>query len=234
MTPDQMFQLGEATWPAARTFPVGPWVIRDGQGGGSRVSAATATSRVRAEERVAAEQAMQDLGQQPLFMVRQGQDDLDKMLADAGYQIKDPVAGLAGPCADITGSASLAALWPPSPGQIAIWAQGDIGPSRLAIMHRAGGPKTALLVRHDGQPAGTAYVACDGAAAMIHAVEVAVPFRRRGLGRALLAAAARWAEGQGARTLALFVTRDNHAARALYAASGLGPVTSYHYRIRPA
>ena len=34
----------EATWPAASRRQVGPFVIRDGQGGGKRVSAATGLS----------------------------------------------------------------------------------------------------------------------------------------------------------------------------------------------
>lgn len=34
--------LMEGTWPAAARLRTGPWVVRDGQGGGSRVSSATA------------------------------------------------------------------------------------------------------------------------------------------------------------------------------------------------
>ena len=34
----------DATWPAAARQTMGPWIIRDGQGGGKRVSAATPNS----------------------------------------------------------------------------------------------------------------------------------------------------------------------------------------------
>ena len=58
--------------------------------------------------------------------------------------------------------------------------------------------------------------------------------RRRGVGRALMAMAAGWARAEGARVLALAVTRANGSARSLYAGLGYGEVTSYHYRRAPA
>ena len=42
MTPAELYATLEATWPPAARRRVGPWTIRDGQGGGKRVSAATA------------------------------------------------------------------------------------------------------------------------------------------------------------------------------------------------
>lgn len=49
---------------------------------------------------------------------------------------------------------------------------------------------------------------------------VAPAARRRGLGRALLAAAQAWGAAQGAAVAFLEVAEDNTAARALYAAAG--------------
>ena len=74
----------DATWPAAAHQTVGPWIIRDGQGGGKRVSAATPNSYWTQADIQAAETAMQDLGQTPLFMVIDQDQDLDRALADAG------------------------------------------------------------------------------------------------------------------------------------------------------
>ena len=34
MTPDLLAQVAEATWPPAATHRHGPWLIREGQGGG--------------------------------------------------------------------------------------------------------------------------------------------------------------------------------------------------------
>jgi N-acetylglutamate synthase len=40
----------EATWPPAARHRAGPWVLRDGAGGGKRVSAATAEGPVTAAD----------------------------------------------------------------------------------------------------------------------------------------------------------------------------------------
>lgn len=231
-----IFALMDATWPAAACHQVGPWTIRDGQGGGSRVSAATARLPVGADERLLAEQAMQDLGQTPLFMIRPGDDTLDAQLAAAGYVIKDPVIAYAAPVAklaalDLPPKTAFRA-WPPLALQAEIWATGGIGPARLAIMDRALGPKTSFLGRLQDQGAGSAFVACQGPDAMLHALEVLPQFRRQGLGRHLLIAAARWAQEHAAQTLSLVVTRANPGANALYTSLGMGVVGQYHYRIR--
>jgi len=38
-TTEKVMQVVEATWPPARQWDRGPWTIRDGAGGGQRVSA---------------------------------------------------------------------------------------------------------------------------------------------------------------------------------------------------
>lgn len=231
------FHLLDATWPAASVRQVGPWLIRDGQGGGSRVSAATAMSPVRAQELSIAELAMQDLGQPALFMIRPGDADLDAQLAATGYVIKDPVLAYTAPVASLAShdlpAKTVFRAWPPLALQAEIWASAGIGPARLAIMDRVAGPKTSFLGRVQDQPAGCAFVACHGPQAMLHALEVVPAFRRQGLGRHLVMAAARWAKDQGAETMALVVTRANSGANALYTSLGMGVVGQYHYRIRP-
>jgi GNAT superfamily N-acetyltransferase len=237
IAPPRLFAAAEATWPPATTLPLGPWTLRQGLGGGSRVSAATARRPARADELPPAEAAMRAWGQTPLVMV-QGQDDaLDTLLADAGYLIKDPVTAWAAPVARLATQrpppVTTFQVWPPLAAQAEIWAAGDIGPARLAVMQRVTGPKTTLLGRTDDKPAASAFVACDGDVAMLHALEVAAPFRGRGLGRHMLTAAAFWAQDQGAAWLALLVTRANAPANALYASAGMEQVAQYHYRIRP-
>jgi len=94
MTPpsaQSLYDVIDTSWPAAATHHIGPWGIRDGAGGGQRVSAATARRPIRAEELSTAEKAMQQLRQPRLFMIRDGDDDLDALLAAQGYAIKDPV-----------------------------------------------------------------------------------------------------------------------------------------------
>ena len=237
MTPERMFAAAAATWPPAAVHAVGHWTIRQGGGGGSRVSCATTDAAPDATRIAQAEAAMRALGQVPLVMVRQGQDGLDAALARRGYALKDPVIAWAAPVATLARlrppPVTTFEVWPPLAAQAEVWAAGGIGPARLAVMARARGAKVALLGRQDEVPVGAAFVACDGDVAMLHALEVLEPARRQGLGRHLLTAAAFWAARQGAAHLGLLVTRANVAANRLYASAGMVAVAQYHYRILP-
>lgn len=235
-TPEDLYRTVEATWPPARAYAQGPVTLREGQGGGSRVSAATVEGAFAEADIDAAEAAMAEMGQPRLFMIRHSDGALDAALAARGYIIKDPVVGYAGRSADVAAApppVTTFEAWPPLATQREIWADGGIGPARLAVMARAEGPKVAILGRLDDAPAGTAFVAAHAGAAMIHAVEVTPRFRRRGLGRHMMQAAARWAAGEGIEVFSLVVTEANAGARALYDSLGLTPVGHYHYRIKP-
>ena len=51
MIPAQrLYDTIDGTWPAARYVTDGPWLLRDGQGGGKRVSAASARAPVTADD----------------------------------------------------------------------------------------------------------------------------------------------------------------------------------------
>lgn len=231
MTPALLAEVMETTWPAARRWQLGPFTLRDGAGGGKRVSAASAEGPFTAQDLDAAAAAMPE----PLFLIRPGDETLDAALDARGWRIVDPVVAYAAPVATL--AADLPGLtafphWPPLEIARALWAEGGIGPARIAVMDRVTGPKVALLGRAGDRPAGVAFVACHGAEAMLHALEVREPQRRQGLGRNLLHAAANWAASQGATRLSLVVTRQNVAARALYARLGMQVVGQYHYRMK--
>ena len=230
MTPETLARLMEATWPPARTWAEGGLTFRDGAGGGKRVSAATCDGPVT-EADLAALEAMAE----PLALIRDGDQALDTALAARGWRVVDPVLAYAAPVAALVADLPpLAAFphWPPLAIAASIWEEGGIGPARLAVMDRVAGPHTAILARHGDRPAGVAFVACDGAEAMLHAVEVRSSLRRLGVGRTLLQAAATWAAAQGAQRLSLAVTAQNTAARALYARLGMQAVGQYHYRMK--
>lgn len=236
MTPADLFAALEATWPAAARHRVGPWIVREGRGGGQRVSATSAAAAWADGDIAEAEAAMERLGQPLLFMVRPDEAALDSALATRGYRLHDPVAVYAASC-DLLGDPApdpMAAFphWPPLAIVQDIWADGGIGAGRLAVMHRVTGPKTALLGRNSDRPAGAAFVAVHDRIAMVHAVEVTAPMRRRGVAQALLRRAALWAQDQGATTLALVVTEANSAACALYSSLGMGVAGQYHYRLK--
>lgn len=225
-----------ATWPPEREVTVGPFRLRIAPGGGNRVTCATAEGPVAPGDIAALEQAARSHGQTPTVMLREHETALDAALHAAGWQMGEEVVLMEGPAAAIPDPAPLAgfALWPPLAVQAALWAEGGIGPERLAIMHRAAGPRTALMARAQDRPAGTGFAAAHGDTVFLHALTVPPAMRRRGAGRAMVMAAAMWARGMGLPRLALAVTRGNAPARALYASVGMAEVGRYHYRIRPS
>jgi uncharacterized peroxidase-related enzyme len=236
MIPDlrSLYDVVEATWPPAARTDLGPWVIRDGQGGGKRVSAATARAPVGLDDLPAAETAMRALGQAPLFMIRDGDGALDAMLEGAGYAVVDPVNLYVAPIGALTREVpprvSTFAIWEPLEIMRDIWAEGGIGAGRIAVMERADLPKTALFGRHDSRSAAVGFVAIHDHIAMVHALEVHARHRRAGMGRLMMRQAAHWAAGAGASHLAVVCTQANQAANGLYASMGFTLVGQYHYR----
>lgn len=227
MTPDLLAQLMEATWPPARSWRQGPFLCRDGAGGGKRVSAASCLD--------AWHMADLDALDQPTVVIRAGDDDLDAALESRGWRIVDPVVAFAAPVALLTAELpSLAAFahWPPLEITRTIWEEGGIGPERVAVMDRVAGAKTAILARHGDRPAGAAFVALHEGEVMLHALEVRPGSRRQGVGQTLVHAAANWAASEGAQRLSLVVTRRNLAALALYARLRMQDVGCYHYRMK--
>ena len=169
---------------------------------------------------------------QPLFMIRPQDSDLDAALAARGYDVVDPVVGYAVDTGGFDPAPPMATFphWPPLRIAADLWDDAGIGAARLAVMNRAEGPKTVILARTADRAVGVAFVALHGTTAMLHALEVSLPFRRQGCARNILRAAAHWARDHGADTLALAVTEANQGARALYASQGMQGVGQYHYR----
>lgn len=233
ITPDALYAAIEGTWPPASTTRQGVWTLRDGQGGGKRVSAATANGSTTADDITQAEAAIQ----RPLFMITDRDDALDAQLAARGYEILDPTNGYATPITALTDipvpRVTAFAIWEPLAIMEEIWAAGGIGPARLAIMHRAQ-TKTGILARHADKPAGAAFVALHGDTAMVHAVEVLEHQRRAGVAQWMMRRAAFWAQGQGARTMSVLCTEANTAANALYQQLGFTRICGYHYRQAPS
>jgi GNAT superfamily N-acetyltransferase len=233
MTPATLLDLMTQSWPPEAIHRIGPWALRQGPGGGHRVTCALAEGPVAAADLAPLVQAAAGLGQPGLVMVRQGEDALDAMLARAGWAMGEEVVLYRAPAAGFEAPPGMAAfaLWPPLAIQRLIWAEDGIGRERLAIMDRAEGPKAALLGRTGDRPAGTAFVAVAGGVAFLHALTVVPGLRRQGTARAMVQAAGAWAAAQGAAWLALAVTHGNAPARALYASLGMEGVGHYHYRL---
>ena len=230
MTPDTLAAVMEATWPAARLWRQGPFLMRDGAGGGKRVSAASLAGPWDDGD-LAALEGMPE----PLVLIREADTALDAALEARGWQIIDPVVAYAAPVATL--QADLPPLsafphWPPLHIARAVWEDGGIGAARLAVMDRVAEPKAAILARLGDRPAGVAFAAVQQGTAMLHALEVRPAMRRQGVGETLLRAAANWAAAERATQLALVVTARNTAARALYTRIGMQAVGQYHYRMK--
>lgn len=232
-----LYDVVNTTWPAAEKISCGPFTLRRGLGGGSRVSAATANGLAKDAEIISAAEAMREMGQPALFMIREIDTALDAQLDALGFVIKDPVTLYAAPIAAVTTARpphkTVFTAWPPLAAQTEIWANGGITAARLAVMDRAPMPKTTLLGRVHDNPAGTTYVGMAHGCAMIHALEIGNAFRRQGLAANMTRAAAFWAADNGADYLTLVTTKVNAGANALYTSLGMTVVGHYHYRIKP-
>ena len=236
-SPDALFATIDATWPAVRTVEAGAWRVREGGVGGSRVSSATTGDEEA--ELAPMEAAQAALGQPALVRLRGDQARLDARLAEAGYVEKDPTNIRLAPVERVAAGELprvrvFAVEFPPLVIQREMWAEGGIGPERVAIMERAPGPKTALLGRSNGTPAGTGFVAVHGDIAMLHALEVRGTMRRQGAALNMMRGAARWAQDHGARWITVLVTQQNAAANALYERLEMDLVGHYLYRQRQA
>lgn len=236
----QLLEVVDGTWPAAAYHEHGPWLLREGRGGGQRVSAATLQGKVAQADLPAAiaeaETQMRALGQEPLFMIRAEDAPLDEALEDQGYRIKDPVNIYVAPIGPLAAErpprVTALLAWEPLAIMRDIWAEGGIGAGRIDVMMRARGPKTGLIGRLNDHPAAAGFCAIHKSIAMVHALEVLPHQRRQKMGRYALREFAHWAKMQGASHLSLVVTRANTGANALYTSLGMRHVGEYHYRIK--
>lgn len=228
--PDACLRALEATWPAKAQWAQDGWVLRDGAGGGKRVGAATQVST--GADPATAEAAMWARGDAALFRLGPQDAALQATLVARGYHQVDPSLIYAAPIdalAEKPAAVTLFDIWPPLAIMREVWADAGIGPARLAVMDRACAPRTGFVARIQDRVAGVAFCAVSDGIAMLHAVDVAPAFRRKGVARNILRGAAHWAQGQGADWLALAVTEGNGPARTLYEGAGLQIVTRYTY-----
>lgn len=238
MTPEiaRLYEVCDQTWPAARRFDQGAWTLREGLGGGKRVSAATALGQVDAADIDTAETAMRRLEQTPLFMIRDGDAALDGILEARGYRVVDPVVIYTLPIERLTDvpipRVTAFNIWEPLAIMHEIWAQGGVGPARIQVMERAR-EKTAILSRWNEKPAGVAFAALHDGICMVHAVEVLAHQRRQGVAGWMMRRAAFWAQSRGATQMAVLCVVQNAGANALYRAMGFTEQGRYHYRQSP-
>ncbi len=230
---EELYGVCEQTWPPARAWQAHGATLRDGQGGGKRVSAATCEGVP--EHLKPIEAAMISMGQTPLFMIQAGEDALDKHLEANGYDIVDPVHVYSAPIGALTEKpvppVTCFSIWEPLAIMAEIWAAGGIGPERIEVMRRAS-VKTGILARWQDKPAGVAFAGISGATCMVHAVEVLAHQRRNGVAQWIMRQAAFWAQEHGASWISVLCTKANVPANALYKGMGFERMGAYHYRMK--
>lgn len=233
MTPDRILRAMEATWPPASARDADGFRLRDGQGGGQRVSSATALGPVTDAQIDAAEHAMRDMDQTPLFQLRPGDDAIDAMLDARGYTKRDETVMYHLPIAALTDKpiprVTAFTIWEPLAIMNDIWATDGIGPSRRAVMARAK-LKAGVFGRWNDKPAGAAFAAVDDEVCMVHGLVVLPDQRRQGVAEWIMRRAAFWAQDQGATLMTVLCVADNAPANALYRALGFTEAGRYHYR----
>ena len=226
----------EHTWPAYDTRTHGQWTIREGRGGGKRVSATTLNRFRELPNLKDAEEGMQALNQRPIFMIREGEGDLDYLLAKEGYEFTDYsniyIAPIEGFAKTKPPRLSVFDIWEPLQIQNDIWSNAGVGSSRTAVMHRVKGPKTSFFLRWENHPAGTAFIGIHNNIAMVHAMEILPQQRRKSVATLAMYQAAIWAKSFGAHTLSVICTKENLGANALYASLHMQLVGGYHYRTK--
>ncbi|WP_424933890.1 GNAT family N-acetyltransferase [Amaricoccus macauensis] len=222
-----------ATWPPAATASAGGFLIRQGLGGGRRVSSALLQSLDWSVQE--AEAAMTGWGQSPCFQIWPEHAALDTELAGKGYAVGDPAILVEAPVRSLAlDRCDERTIFCAGPLMALeeIWRDAGSRPAELRIMDRVQLPKIWIMGRAGDRPEGAAFVAVSGSTAMLHALEVRASARRHGLGARITRAAASWAAAQGADTLALAVRASNEPAIALYSGLGFVEIGRYHYRER--
>jgi GNAT superfamily N-acetyltransferase len=222
-----------AAWPAEEVKPLGRWRLRHTRGVTRRANSVWPEGGGDLPALVdAAERFYAGRGQPSLFQISPlAPPALDPLLAARGYQREGPVAvqiadaGMPGP------SLAVRIEPAPSPAWLAVAASGRftaVADVFRALVERIG-PGALFALAGDGA-VGLGVV--DGRWMGLFNMLTVPGQRRRGLGRAVLAALAAAGRARGVERLYLQVERDNRPAQGLYAAAGFREAYGYHYRAK--
>ncbi len=239
-------------WPAAKDAWLGGWWLRAADGFTARANSVRPLDRPGCALDDALEHVTAWYGEQqllPRIRVVTG-SSLDRELAYRGWVASyltcvctatvatlERQASAGGVVIDL--SAAPAAAWlalfrgggaPPIAAQILT------GPEQVVFATAGEAASESLAAGAAGAAApalGIGRASVEGEWMTVSAVEVADHARRRGIGRAIMAALAAWGAGHGAKRCCLEVLADNDAGRALYASLGFRLHHRYVYRQPP-
>jgi ribosomal protein S18 acetylase RimI-like enzyme len=235
----QLEQASHNAVPAARTGFDGPFLLRAFLGGTGRANAVSsldpAPDAALAARIPRIEAAYARLELPPRFRSTPlDPPGLTALLESRGYRGDKVSLVMAGPLGFGAAEPEAVALAAPDDAWLSVIATADYQTvARREEKQRAPSmmlhPGAWMLLRLEGRPAATAQVAVDGRLAGFFDVAVHPDFRRRGLGRRILAAGADWVSARGADTAWLQVSADNAPAVTLYQTLGMREMYRYRY-----
>ena len=106
--------------------------------------------------------------------------------------------------------------------------------NEIRLLERVGPRSAYITVSADGEPIAIGRAVADDGWTGVFGMATTLRARRRGAGRSVLSAIARWACRRDAPRLYLQVERSNTTARRVYAAAGFTEIATYHYRVKDA
>ncbi|MEO1960122.1 MAG: sigma-54 factor interaction domain-containing protein, partial [Paracoccus sp. (in: a-proteobacteria)] len=140
----------EISWPASEYADAGGFRVGRGLGAGGRVSSARAVGAWRGDHIDAAIAIHRGWDQRPVFRVADDDAALAGALESRGFRRETPTAVMATATRALTDiaipSVTTFTLWPPLAIQREIWAAGNIGPARQAVIERVAPSDLAVVI----------------------------------------------------------------------------------------
>jgi GNAT superfamily N-acetyltransferase len=236
--------------PAPRIVFDGGFVVRSFAGGTGRANAACSLDPAPDADLAARIGRIEDFYRRAGFPPRFRSSPIDppglaEMLEARGYRPHDESQVICGSLGDaFRDDPDCVALAGPEPDWTLVMASGEHQlPARQAEKARMpellGVPAAWILLSLPGHagaatPVACAFVTAQGELAGLFDLAVRREFRRRGLGRRVMAAGGAWAKRQGARFAYAQVACTNAASLALNAGLGLTEHYRYRYFLPPA
>ncbi len=228
----ELERLLASSWPAVESSSSGGWLLRYSAGYSRRANSVLALTEPDAGldaalaevERWYAERDARPLISVALPLSRR----LDEALAARGWKAEGETAVLAKNAAG-GGSAGEAVLMH-EPSAELLEQLGRGRPETAAKVLGSGPSRAYAEIRRDGALVARGRAAVEDGTAVVSGVGTLPEYRRRGLGRQVMAALEAWAVETGAGRIAVQVETDNEAALAVY--GGLGFVERYRYHYR--
>jgi len=164
---------------------------------------------------------------------------LDGLLAQCGYEVRDPTAVMIAPAADVAGDD------PPGDGLVRLeldaWldvyvqlsqASPQTKPAHRRILQSIPAPRLFAAILVDGVPVACGMGVLDRERFGLFDIVTHPAQRRQGFGSHLVRQMAGWAQGRGAMSCYLQVVRGNAPALAMYSHLGFTEAYGYWYRIQ--